>query len=55
MGNPQDEPWCPKEFEAQLRALGRRYHLHHPFHIMMNEGQLSREQIQGWVANRFYY
>jgi pyrroloquinoline-quinone synthase len=21
----------------------------------MNEGSLSREQIQGWVANRFYY
>src|SRR5947199_10501464 len=22
---------------------------------MMNEGRLSRPQIQGWVANRFYY
>src|SRR3712207_9318915 len=22
---------------------------------MMNEGRLSRRQIQGWVANRFYY
>ena len=21
----------------------------------MNEGRLSRRQIQGWVANRFYY
>ncbi len=21
----------------------------------MNAGELSREQIQGWVANRFYY
>ena len=21
----------------------------------MNEGRLSRAQIQGWVANRFYY
>jgi pyrroloquinoline-quinone synthase len=22
---------------------------------MMNEGKLNRQQIQGWVANRFYY
>jgi pyrroloquinoline-quinone synthase len=22
---------------------------------MMNEGKLNREQMQGWVANRFYY
>lgn len=55
MDLPQTEPWSPEEFETRLRALGRRYHVHHPFHVMMNEGQLSREQIRGWVANRFYY
>jgi len=48
-------PWTPAEFEAQLRALGRYYHIHHPFQVAMHEGRLTREQIQGWVANRYYY
>jgi len=47
--------WTPEEFEARLRALGSLYHIHHPYHTRMHAGELSREQIQGWVANRFYY
>ncbi len=43
------------EFERALRDKGRYYHIHHPFHVAMYEGRASREQIQGWVANRFYY
>lgn len=50
-----DTPWTRDEFEAKLRAKGRLYHIHHPYHVIMNQGQSSREQIQGWVANRFYY
>src|SRR5919204_5898221 len=42
-------------FVAALRAQSRRYHDQHPFHIRMNDGRLSRRQIQGWVATRFYY
>lgn len=42
-------------FIAALRAQGERYHDRHPFHLKMNEGLLSRRQIQGWAANRFYY
>ena len=42
-------------FVAALRAQSRRYHHQHPFHRKMNEGGLSPHQIQGWVANRFYY
>ena len=49
------QPWSEEEFEARLRAMGNRYHIHHPFQVMMHRGQLSREQIQGWVANRYYY
>jgi pyrroloquinoline-quinone synthase len=45
----------PAEFEQALRAKGAYYHIHHPFHQAMYAGQASREQIQGWVANRFYY
>lgn len=47
--------WNHSEFEAQLRAKGAVYHIHHPFNIKMNQGELSRAQIRGWVANRFYY
>lgn len=42
-------------FVAALRAQSQRYHHQHPFHVRMNDGRLSRRQIQGWVANRFYY
>lgn len=48
-------PWSRSEFEAQLRACGAGYHIHHPFNVRMNGGQLSEDQIRGWVANRFYY
>lgn len=43
------------ELEAALRARGRRYHIHHPYHRMMAAGELTSEQIRAWVANRFYY
>jgi pyrroloquinoline-quinone synthase len=49
------EPWSRDEFEAQLRARGAGYHIHHPFNVRMNEGLLRPDQIRGWVANRFYY
>jgi pyrroloquinoline-quinone synthase len=48
-------PWSREEFERQLRAKGERYHIHHPFQLGMNAGLATREQVQGWVCNRFYY
>ena len=48
-------PWTREEFEAQLRAKGQGYHIHHPFNLRMNSGKCSKEQIRGWVLNRFYY
>jgi pyrroloquinoline-quinone synthase len=47
--------WNREEFEAKLRERGRSYHIHHPFNVMLNSGRASKEQIRGWVANRFYY
>lgn len=47
--------WDATTFEQQLREQGRAYHIHHPFNVMLNTGTASSEQIQGWVANRFYY
>jgi pyrroloquinoline-quinone synthase len=48
-------PWTRAEFEEHLRERGRAYHIHHPFNVMLNTGGASREQIRGWVANRYYY
>ena len=48
-------PWDKQTFEAQLRGKGAGYHIHHPFHVAMNSGRCTREQVQGWVYNRFYY
>ena len=47
--------WSADEFEAKLREKGTSYHIYHPFHVMMAEGKLTKKQLQGWVANRFYY
>ena len=49
------QAWSREVFEAKLRAFEQYYHIHHPYHVMMHQGQLNREQIQGWVANRYYY
>jgi len=53
MTDPQ--PLSRADFEAQIRDMERYYHIHHPFQVMMNNGELTQKQIQGWVANRFYY
>jgi pyrroloquinoline-quinone synthase len=42
-------------FVERLRAQGTRYHHLHPFHRRMDAGELTREELQRWVANRFYY
>lgn len=44
-----------EEFTAELRAQGTRYHNVHPFHQRMDAGELSRDELQRWVTNRFYY
>ena len=55
MSEQASAPWSKQEFEDKLRAKSSGYHIHHPFHVMMAEGKLTRKQLQGWVANRFYY
>ena len=48
-------PVPPTEFISELRAQGTRYHNLHPFHRRMDAGALTREELQRWVTNRFYY
>lgn len=50
------QPWSQDAFLEALRAVGgQRYHDKHPFHIRMNNGTLTRSQLQIWAVNRFYY
>ena len=42
-------------FVQRLRAQGTRYHNLHPFHVRMDAGELTRDELQRWVANRFCY
>jgi coenzyme PQQ biosynthesis protein C len=50
------ELMTPDELAAELRAIGaERYHWHHPFHIAMKAGELSKAQLQAWALNRYYY
>ncbi len=55
MGAPETMPWSRDEFEQKLRAKGKRYHIYHPYQVAMNGGKLTKDQIQGWVYNRYYY
>ena len=39
-----------------LRQIGEeRYHSRHPFQIKLQNGELSKEQVQAWALNRYYY
>ncbi|MET0366607.1 MAG: pyrroloquinoline-quinone synthase PqqC [Methylobacterium sp.] len=44
------------EMEAALRDIGaRRYHNLHPFHRLLHDGKLSKDQVRAWALNRYYY
>ena len=45
----------PEAFEVSLRRSYDRYWHKHPFEENLLQGKLTRKQIQGWVANRYYY
>ena len=43
-------------FVASIFEIGANfYHDKHPFNRRMYSGKLSKDQLQGWVANRYYY
>ncbi len=53
--DPNAPAWSRQAFEQQLRAKERFYHIAHPYHVRMHNGEMSKAQVKGWVANRFYY
>jgi len=45
-----------EQLRARLDELAQaRYHHVHPFHLRMNAGELSADEVRDWVLNRFYY
>lgn len=43
-------------FVEWLRREGsNRYHDQHPVHLRMHDGKLTKQQLQNWVINRYYY
>ena len=54
-GIANQKPMSQDAFKSHLLAMDSGYHIHHPLHVMMNSGKLNKAQVQGWVANRFYY
>ena len=46
----------PDALEAALRQIGaERYHIHHPFHHLLHQGKLNRDQVRAWALNRYCY
>jgi len=56
VSGPAQAPLPREAFIDWLRREGEsRYHDRHRYHVLMHEGKLSREQLQQWVLNRYYY
>src|SRR5438552_4651891 len=56
MSTAVEPAWSREQFMQLLHDEGaRRYHDHHPFHVAMHAGALTRTQLQAWVLNRYYY
>ncbi len=53
--HPNAPAWSRQEFEQRLRDKERFYHIVHPYHVRMHNGEMTKAQVRGWVANRFYY
>lgn len=49
------KPWNKEKFKQKLMAKEQYYHTHHPVHQQMSSGKCTKEQVQAWVMNRFYY
>jgi len=46
----------PDQLEGRLRQIGaERYHNRHPFHRKLHDGLLTKQQVQAWALNLYYY
>jgi pyrroloquinoline-quinone synthase len=45
-----------EQLTVRLQETGKRlYHHKHPFHLLMHEGKLTKDQLRAWALNRYYY
>ena len=49
------EPVDDDRFVTELRSMASLYWHSHPFHRRMHAGELSRDELRTWAANRWYY
>lgn len=42
-------------FREHLQSYAYRYHVHHPFDKLLQSGRATRNMLQMWAANRYYY
>lgn len=49
------QPLTQDEFTTALRSLRERYWDRHPFHLRLNAGEATPDDLRRWVANRWYY
>jgi len=52
---PPNQSWSRDEFKEQINSLAYRYHIHHPLDKFIMDGNATKELLQSWVANRYYY
>lgn len=44
------------DLESRLREIGATlYHDRHPFHALLHDGHLTKEQVRAWGLNRYCY
>lgn len=56
VGEAEQRLLSHEELEAALRDIGaRRYHNLHPFHRLLHDGKLNKDQVRAWALNRYYY
>ena len=56
LAEPQEPLDSAEAMERRLRWIGAtRYHSLHPFHRLLHGGKLTKEQVQAWALNRYYY
>ncbi|WP_433574757.1 pyrroloquinoline-quinone synthase PqqC [Nocardia brasiliensis] len=55
MDHHYEIPWSTTEFTNALYALEPSYWDRHRFHHRLHDGQLDKDELALWVANRWYY
>jgi len=50
-----DKSYSQEEFIQKINNISFRYHINHPFDKYLMEGKATKELMQSWVCNRYYY